>query len=84
MKKTFVILLSVCALALTATVVLAVESKIPSFERLDVDQNGSISTEEASSCEALMGSFVKADADHDGQLTLAEYATIEAGKEQKG
>lgn len=84
MKKTFVILLSVCALALTATVALAGESQIPAFEQLDVDQNGSISTEEASSCEALMNCFVKADADHDGQLTLAEYATINAEKEQKG
>lgn len=83
MKKTFVILLTVCALGLAATVALAVESKIPAFEQLDVDQNGSISTEEASSCEALMSCFVKADADHDGQLTMAEYATIEAGKEQK-
>lgn len=82
MKKTFVILLSVGALALTATVALAVENKIPAFEQLDVDQNGSISTEEASSCEALMGRFVKADADHDGQLTPAEYATIEAGMER--
>jgi len=84
MKKTFVILLSVCALALTSTVAMAVESKLPAFEKIDVDQNGSISTEEASSCEALMGCFVKADADHDGQLTLAEYVTIEADMKQKG
>jgi Ca2+-binding EF-hand superfamily protein len=84
MKKTFVILLTVCALALTATVALAAENKIPAFEQLDVDRNGSISTEEASSCEALMDCFVKADADHDGQLTLAEYATIETGMEEEG
>lgn len=84
MKKTFVILLAVCALALTTSAALAAETKLPAFEELDVDRSDSISTKEASSCEALMTCFVTADVDHDGQLTQAEYATIEAGKEQKG
>ncbi|OEU50200.1 MAG: hypothetical protein BA871_05370 [Desulfuromonadales bacterium C00003096] len=84
MKKTFVILLAAGALALTTTAVMAAESKLPVFEELDVDGNGSISAKDASPCEALMNCFVKADADHDTQLTLAEYATIEAGKDQKG
>jgi hypothetical protein len=84
MKKTFVILLAGCALALTTTALRAAESKLPAFEELDVDRSDSISTKEASSCEALMNCFVKADVDQDGQLTQAEYATIEAGKELKG
>jgi EF hand len=83
MKKTFVILLAVCALALTTTAALAAESKLPAFEELDVDHSGSISAKEASPCEALMNCFVKADIDQDGQLTLAEYASVEAGKDQK-
>ncbi len=84
MKKSFVILMAVCALALTTTAALATEIKLPAFEELDVDKNGAISAEEASSCEALMDCFVTADADRDGQLTLAEYAIIEAGMKQKG
>lgn len=83
MKKTFVILLAAGAIALTSTAVMAADSKLPAFEELDLDGNGAISAKEAAPCEALMTCFVKADVDHDGQLTLAEYATIEAGKEQK-
>lgn len=84
MKKTFVILLAAGALALTSTAVMADGSKLPAFEELDVDGNGSISAKEASPCEALMNCFVKADTDHDGQLTLAEYEAIGADTEQKG
>lgn len=84
MKKTFVLLLAVCAFALSSTVALAAKDKLPAFEELDVDRNGSISSQEATSCEALMNCFFKADADHDGQLTLAEYETIEADEEQNG
>lgn len=83
MKKTFVILLAAGVLALTSTAVMAAESKLPSFEELDIDGNGSISAKEASPCEALMNCFVKADADHDGQLNLAEYEAIGADKEKK-
>ena len=83
MKKTFVILLAACALALTTTAALAAESKLPAFEELDVDRSGSVSAKEASPCEALMNCFVTADVDRDGQLSQAEYANIEAGKKQK-
>ena len=49
---------------------------LPTFEEVDVNGDGKITMQEASSYEGLMVSFDKADEDRDGQLSKAEYQKL--------
>lgn len=79
MKKLTASLLMVTALCLlSASAFAAVKTSIPTFESLDADRDGFISTEEAASCETLLTDFAKIDANQDGKLDQAEYAAFNA------
>lgn len=85
MKKLTASLLMVAALCmLSVSAFAAAGSTLPSFETLDADQNGFISTDEAASCEGIVEDFAKIDANQDGKLDQAEYAAFSEATVQKG
>jgi hypothetical protein len=85
MKKLTANLLMVAALCmLSISAFAAAGSTLPSFEILDADQNGFISTDEAASCEGLIEDFATIDANQDGKLDQAEYAAFSEATVQKG
>lgn len=51
-----------------------------SFNKLDKDQNGYISQQEAKSDKQLMEQWDTADADADGQLEMSEFSAFEEGR----
>jgi hypothetical protein len=51
-------------------------ARLPSFEALDIDGSGAISSEEARVVPTLVDSFPTADADRSGDLSKAEYAAL--------
>jgi Ca2+-binding EF-hand superfamily protein len=50
------------------------------FNKLDKDQNGYISQQEAKANKKLLEQWDSADADSDGQLELSEFSAFESGK----
>lgn len=77
MKKLTVNLLMVAAAFMLSTAAFAAgETNVPTFEFLDADQNGFITSEEAASCESLITDFATVDANQDGKLDQAEYAAF--------
>ncbi len=77
MKKLTVNLLMATAVFMLSNAAFAAgKTTIPTFEYLDADQNGFITSEEAASCETLITDFTTADTNQDGKLDQAEYATF--------
>ncbi|MGE4545497.1 MAG: hypothetical protein AB7D06_15465 [Pedobacter sp.] len=77
MKKLTVNLLMVAAVFMLSNAAFAAgQTNIPTFEYLDADQNGFITSEEAASCETLITDFATVDANQDGKLDQAEYAAF--------
>ncbi|ABA88985.1 hypothetical protein Pcar_1742 [Syntrophotalea carbinolica DSM 2380] len=84
MKKLTASLLMVTALCLLSTTAFAAtEDSTPTFEALDADRNGFISTDEAASCESLLIDFGKIDVNQDGKLDPEEYAVFDQKAVQK-
>lgn len=84
MKKLTVNLLMVAAVFMLSTATFAAgQNDIPTFEYLDADQNGFITSEEAASCETLITDFATVDANQDGKLDPAEYAAFSDKAVQK-
>lgn len=84
MKKLTVNLLMVAAVFVLSNAAFAAgQAKVPTFEFLDADQNGFITSEEAASCETLMTDFATVDANKDGKLDQAEYAAFSDKAVQK-
>jgi hypothetical protein len=52
------------------------DAALPSFNKVDVDGNGTISTAEASAVPGLIDRFATADTDRSGDLSKAEYAKL--------
>jgi len=50
-------------------------SEVPTFEKLDVDQDGQISVTEAAVDEKLAAAFDKIDVNADGAISLEEFNT---------
>lgn len=77
MKKLTVNLLMVAAVFMLSTAAFAAgKTNVPTFEYLDADQNGFITSEEAASCETLITAFATVDANQDGKLDQDEYAAF--------
>jgi hypothetical protein len=51
-----------------------------SFNKLDKDQNGYISQQEAKDNKQLLEQWDSVDADADGQLEMSEFSAFESGK----
>jgi hypothetical protein len=51
-----------------------------SFNKLDKDQDGYISQQEAKADKKLMEQWDAADTDDDGQLEMSEFSAFESGK----
>lgn len=77
------LLMAAAVLMLSNAAFAAGKTKIPTFEYLDADQNGFISSEEAASCEPLIAEFATVDANQDGKLDPAEYAAFSNKTVQK-
>ena len=86
MKKLTVNLLMVAAVFMLSNAAFAAagQTNVPTFEYLDADQNGFITSEEAASCETLITDFATVDANQDGKLDQAEYAAFSDKALQKG
>ncbi len=85
MKKLTVNLLMVAAVFMLSVSAFAADKPAPlTFELLDADKDGFISTEEAVAFEALMTDFKKVDANQDGKLDQAEYAAFSQKALKKG
>jgi hypothetical protein len=85
MKKLTVNLLMVAAVFMLSVSAFAADKPAPlTFELLDADKDGFISTEEAVAFEALMTDFKKVDANQDGKLDQAEYAAFSPKALKKG
>lgn len=51
-------------------------ARLPTFEALDIDGSGGISSEEARVVPSIADSFASADTDQSGDLSKAEYAAL--------
>lgn len=83
-KLTATLLMMAGAVMLSTTIFAASEPAVPTFEFLDADRDGYISTEEAAPYEGLASVFEKVDANKDGKLDQAEYAAFSQSPEQTG
>lgn len=82
MKKPTATLLMMAAVMLSTTVFAASEAGVPTFEFLDADQDGYISSKEAATYEDLASVFEKVDVNKDGKLDQTEYAAFSQNAEQ--
>jgi Ca2+-binding EF-hand superfamily protein len=83
MKKLSANLLLVAAvLMLSVSAFAAEETAAPTFQTIDVNQDGFISGEEAATIESLTQNFKKIDANQDGKLDEAEFAAYNTTQEQ--
>jgi len=78
------LLMVAAALMLSVTAFAAEDTTTPTFELLDANQDGYISSEEAASYEALVTTFEKIDANQDGKLDAAEYSAFDQSTKEKG
>jgi Ca2+-binding EF-hand superfamily protein len=81
-KLTATLLMMAGAVMLSTTVFAASESAVPTFEFLDADRDGYISTEEAATYKDLASVFEKIDVNKDGKLDQTEYAAFSQSAEQ--
>lgn len=82
MTATLLATIAICMLSFSAMA--SGKSEIPSFDLLDADRNGLISSEEAASCNELVTDFTSLDTNQDGMLDQDEYAAFSGTSEQKG
>jgi len=83
-KLTANLLMVAAALMLSVSAFAADNSAPATFDFLDANQDGFISSEEAASFEALITDFEKVDTNKDGKLDPTEYAAFSPKALNKG